>query len=410
MIGRRAGTWRSVLSLSIADLWGERVLAICTILALAAVMAPLIVLAGLRVGLFEGLRQTLLDNPHSREIVTISNRHFTPAFLQSLRSRQDVAFLGEKTRTLAASLLVEQPGRRGDGIWIELIPTGAGDPLLPEPMWLGPETPPGTVVLSAAAGARLHAEPGQVLVGRLGRTIDGAKQSIELPLRVHAIAPPSSFDRDAAFVPLSLAVFTEKYREPDVVAAIGLEALGVVTSSDFAGFRVYARRLEDVPALDASLRTQGIDVVSHAADVANILRIDRSLGLLFSIVAGLGGSGFMISLGAGFWASVDRKRVHLALLRFLGLSAAALSLLPVLQAVLLALAGASLAVAGAFGVAALINGAFAGVLAIDRPLCVINGPITAGAVLVAIGGAGVVASIAGYRASRVEPWEGVTPP
>lgn len=410
MTGTLPNTWRTVLRLASADLWTEWVLALCMVLALSAVMAPLIVLAGLRAGVIEGLRQTLLEDPHAREIQTVANRRFDTALLNAIAKRPDVAFLVPKTRTLAATLLVEPPGQPANAVRLELIPTAPHDPLLPAAV-TKPAGPPNlAIVLSAAAAARLHASVGQPLSGRLGRLIGGERQSIALPLTVAAIAPPSAFGRDGAFVTLDLAVFVENYQEGDIGPPADPADIRPAPQRDFPGFRLYARRLEDLPALDAFLRGQDIDIVSRAGDVAGLLQIDRSLGLLFSMVAGLGGVGFLVSLGAGLWANVDRKRMPLALLRFLGLSAAALSLFPLAQACLLAALGAAAAVTGALLAEQAINGMFAGTLAFGRPLCAISPVLASAAAVIAIAGAAIVATAAGWRAAKVEPWEGVMPP
>ena len=60
--------------------------------------------------------------------------------------------------------------------------------------------------------------------------------------------------------------------------------------------------------------------------------------------------------------------------------------------------------------AAVINRLFAGTLALDRPLCLITPDLAAGAAGLTLAGAVLVAAIAGTRAARVEPWEGVSTP
>jgi putative ABC transport system permease protein len=177
----------------------------------------------------------------------------------------------------------------------------------------------------------------------------------------------------------------------------------------YAGFRLYADRLESVPALDGYLRGQEhVDVVSRAGDVAVLMRIDRNLAVLFIVVSGLGASGFLISLGAGLWANVERKRASLALLRFLGLGTNSLRLFPVIQAALLAVTGSLLALLGALATAWIINVQFAGVLALDRTLCIISPALAAMAVGATLLGAVLVAGVAGTHAASVEAWEGVT--
>lgn len=397
--------WAMAIRLAMADLLAEKLLAACTVLALAAVLAPLLILAGLRAGVVQGLRELLLEDPRAREVATAANRSFDAALLARLAARPDVAFLAPRTRTLAASLLVERPEAPGAGTRVELIPTAPGDPLLPE-------GPGGTdhIVLSASAAARLRVGAGNALSGRLARVLDGRRDSVALALTVQAVAPPSAFPRDAAFVPLALAVMVEDFQDGRIGPPGSIAALALPNRNDYAGFRLYARRLEDVPALDAALRAEGIEVVSRAADVSGLLRVDRNLGLLFGVVAGLGGAGFLVSLGAGLWANVERKRVPLAQLRFLGLRAGALRVFPVAQAAAVAALGVVAALAAALGAAGVVNRAFAGTLALDRPLCLITPGLAAAAAGVTLAGAALVAAAAGTRAARVEPWEGVSTP
>jgi putative ABC transport system permease protein len=393
-----------VLRLAIADLWAERVLALCTLVGLSAVLAPLMVLAGLRAGVIEGLRQSLLQNPHAREVTTLANRAFPASVLQALRARPDIAFVAPKTRTLNAELLMEKPGHRGEGARLELIPSAPGDPLLPQAPQRSDRP-----VLSAAAAARLGVAEGDVLVAHLARIIDGQQQVALLPLTVQAVAPPSAFDREGAFVTVPFAVMVADFIDRKIPAPVSVTSLTVPTDAVYAGFRLYADRLDDVPTLDGYLRQhEHIDVVSHAGDVANMMRIDRNLGVLFALVAGLGGTGFLVSLGAGLWANVERKHHALALLRFLGLRTQSLRLLPMTQAAILAIGGSAIAVIGAEATAWVINRQLAGTLALDRALCIISPALVLRAAGGTLLGALLVAAVAGTRAASVQAWDGVT--
>ena len=391
--------------LAVADLSAERMLALCSVLALAAVLTPLLILGGLRAGVIHGLREALLEDPRTREITTAANRTIDAAQLRQLAARPDVSFLAPRTRTLAASLLLERPGAPGAGTRVELLATAPGDPLLP----VAP-TRASRIVLSAAAAARLGVSAGDAVIGRLARVLNGRRDSVPLALEVQAVAPPSAFGREGAFVTLPLAVAVEDFQDGRIAAPGPLDALPPADRGDFAGFRLYAKRLEDVPSLDTALHAMGIEVVSHAGDVAGLLRIDRQLGLLYGLVAGLGGAGFLVSLGAGLWANVERKRAALAQLRFLGLSAGSLRLFPMVQAGLLSLLGVGLGAVAALAAGAVINHVFAGTLALDRDLCVIDGRLLLTAAAATLLGALLVSAAAGTRAGRVEPWEGVNTP
>lgn len=382
------------------DLLAEPIPVACFVVGLAATFAPLLVLAGLQHGIVRGLRQTLLEDPHTREIVTVANRSIPSATLDAIRASPSVAFLVPRVRTLAASVLVEVEAHPEQARRIELIPTAPGDPLLGA-------TVPRTdrdIVLSAAASAFLDAPAGTRLVARVARLIDGREDLVRLPLLVGSVAPYAVTAHDAGYVTLRFAAAVENFQEGS--ARFG--APDIPSAQSYAGFRAYARTLEQVPALDAALRQRGIDIASRAGDVAGLLALDRRLTVLFGLVASLGVAGFLVSLGSHLWASVERKRPALALLRFVGIRGVGLLLFPLSQSVILALAGGAIGCAGALAVAEVINVVFKGTLQGGRPLCVISPLLAAGAIVLALLGAAAAALFAGVRASRIEAWEGVT--
>ena len=167
------------------------------------------------------------------------------------------AFSCHVPRTLAASLLLQ--AEDGQQLRVELIPSAPSDPLLTD----GAPAAPDALVLSAGAAARLGATAGTTLSGRLARlTQDGGRQAVVLKLRVQSVAPPHAFAREGAFVTLALADFVEDYQDgrvgpPPQDFPRGSAALPRAERASYAGFRLYARRLEQVPALDAALRAQG---------------------------------------------------------------------------------------------------------------------------------------------------------
>jgi putative ABC transport system permease protein len=390
-----------------ADLWLERRLALCTVLGMAAVLAPLVVLAGLRAGVVEGVREALLQDPHAREILSGGNREYAAAELDRLRGRHDVGFLVPRLRWTIPDVVMWAADRADDEpVYLRLIASGRGDPLLQ------PGEEPASfnaVVLSAAAAAKLNVGRGAELLTRIDRSSrELGRETVELHLTVQAVAAPAAEASPAAFVTLGFATFKEDFQD-FVAAAPPLGSTPPARArASYAGFRLYARRLDDVPELDADLNRLGFDVNSQAASkVASLLAIDHGLGLLLMLVAALGGSGYLLALGATLWASVERKRSAFAVLRFLGMRTAALTALPVLQSIALAIFGAGLAVAAAAAAAAVINHLFAGSLGLDRPLCRITAMTAFGAVALTIAGSVLAAAAAGARLSRIEPWEGI---
>lgn len=388
------------------DLKSEPILSLCLVLGIVAVLAPLIVIAGLRSGVLTSIRQTLLEDPHAREIVNISNRSFTDKTLKELTARKDVEFLAPRTRTLAASLFMEKQNDPGSGRHIMLIPTAKGDPLLKNitPFIHNNQD----IILSASAANHLHLKKGDEVTAYLNRVLNGEKQQVQFALKVVGIASASITDQESAYVTLPLAIGIENYQDGLKSWSAQLKDLSVPSQSVYAGFRLYTHTINELPALDVYLRQSGIDIVSKAGDVEGLLSLDYRLSLLFICVASLGGVGLCISLGAGLWANTERKRKSLALLRFNGFSALDLILFPMVQAVILALAGAVIALGAAFGAGQLINVLFSSVLPQGHSLFLLNSWIILGSLGLTLLGGVIVSLLSGNRAAKIQPWEGVT--
>jgi putative ABC transport system permease protein len=387
------------LRLALADLRHRPVLALCAALGLAAVLAPLILLAGLREGVIGGLRAALLEDPRATEIVTIANRDIAEGTLAALAARGDVAFLVPRTRALSAAIQIEEaPGRFGR---VELLPSAPGDPLL---RGAGPGRA-GEVIVSASLARRLALAPGVMLVGVVGRVSGGERQVLRLALAVAGVAPPEAAPRDALFAAVPLLVTVEDFLD----GGLGEDAEPGDHAGPraFAGFRLHAARIESVPGLAAELAAQGLAVASRAEEVGALLRLDRDLALLFAILAGMGGAGYVVSLAVGMWAQVERQRRDLALLALFGLPRAARRAVPVVQAAAIGAGGAALGAALALAAEAALNAAFAGGVTGERPVSVISPAILGLAMVATCAGAMVSAAAGALRAAAIEPAEGL---
>ncbi|HYZ31829.1 MAG TPA: hypothetical protein VE684_06040, partial [Crenalkalicoccus sp.] len=342
-----------VAGLALRDLLHERTLSLCSAVGLAAVLAPLIVLFGLKHGVVEGLRAELIENPRSRMVVNAANRSFDAAFLARLAARPDVAFVIPRTRSLNTEARFERADRPGTVLRAELLATAPGDPLIPGLKRDGPRD----VIPSASFAARLGGlAPGTALTLRAIRDRSGQREVLFLRVTVSAVAPPSAFGRDGVFVDLRVLRLVDGFvdgtlppeaRPEDIAEAYG--------DQRFAGFRAHARRLEDVTAIDHALRREGVEVETQAEQVEGLLGLDRGLTILFALLAGLGGVGYLVSLGVGLYANVERKIAELSLLRLIGLGRGDLLAFTLLQAGAIALAGSALAGSAALAVAAAVN-------------------------------------------------------
>lgn len=392
---------RLAARLALADAAAEARLALATLFGIAAVLAPLIVLFGLKAGVIDSLREALVQNPRAREIVNQTNRTFDAAFFARLAARPDVAFVVPRTRTLAASGNFARSAQSLTTFRGELLATAAGDPLLG-----GRAAPLGrSAALSATLAERLGVSEGETIRLRVDRLIEGRRETLALDLAVAAVLPREAFPRDAAFVPLPLLLLVEDFQE----GTSHLPVLEVDPPPDparlYAGFRLHARRLEDVVALDRMFRAEGIEVASRADEVAGLLALDRALTMLFVALAALGGAGYAVSLAVALEASVARKRRALALLRLMGMPTRGLVAFPVTQAVVLAFGGALVAGAIALAVAVLVNRL--GVAVGEGPLARVAPNHLAVAAVLTVLGAVLASAFAAIRAAAIEPAEGL---
>jgi len=394
---------RLVAGLAFDDYRHEWVLSGCSVLALAAVLIPLLVLFGLRYGIIANLLDPLVENPRYREISPVTSGHFTPQWFETMRARDDVAFVVPRTRSLAATIRVRKPDSDvGRIVDVELIPSAAGDPVLGDEL----EAPDGlrTALLSASVAERLGAAAGDRVEGIVTRTRGGETETVRLPLEVAGIAPPAAFARDGLFVSGALLVAVEDFLDGRAVPELGW-AGSAARSADraFAGFRMYARTLDDVAVLRAHLLDQNIDVRTSVADISLVQTLDRNLGIVYWIIAGMAIAGYCLSFATSVWANVDRKRREFSVLRLIGFRTRDIVWFPIVQAAFTAAAAWVLACGAYFAVEALLNGLFAASIGGGEPVCRIRAWHLAFALVLTLVAATLAAAAGGYRVSQLEP-------
>ncbi|MBS1016966.1 ABC transporter permease family protein [Acetobacter persici] len=425
------------------DLIAEKTMAFCLVTGLTATVTPLLLLAGLRAGIVEGMREHLLKDPHMSEVASASNRSFSLSWLKQMQQNPDVLFLIPKTRTLAASVTITPKG--GDAFSsedAELVGTAPGDPLpgrdaikaefpLVSP-YADAASAPVPAIFSPVLASRMNVQVGDTVsmdVTRLG----GASQRVQVPLVVRAISARSATDRKLVFVPLGVAEATEVYRESDpalswdesVQKGLAREhtffkpadpqqspssaSIQPRTGEDsWPGFRMYASTLENVSILDKVLTGQRVTITDAAGQVEDVLRLDSQTRTLMMLLGVFSIGGFLMTLGSGIWASVERKQFMLATVRFLGVPFP--ELFPVLQAEFLAITSIALALSLANGAALVLNHLFENALPDHHPICLISWTLSLEASVLTALAALLAASIAAWKTSRLQPWDGVCSP
>ncbi len=398
------GSWRKVFRLASRDYAHEWLMSGCFVLALAAVLGPMMVLFGLKFGIVGAMVDQLIEDPVNREVRPVGSGYYDQAWLENVRARPDVAFLVPRTRSIAATIeLGSQHSSRI--VSVELMASDHGDPLLPPDSSL----PEGTtrLVLSQSAAEKLDVAPGDKLDGSLARRFRGKLERVHLPLRVAAVAPARSFSRDGAFVSLTLLEALEDFRDGRAVPDLGWEGESADTSRTYPGFRLYARTIYDVAGLRDAFAKLNVDVHTRSAEIELVQRMNRNLTVIYWAIAIVGLVGFSLSLGASLWANIDRKRKELSVLRLVGFRTADIVWFPMVQALFTAVLGWVLAVAIYLVTALVINDMMAAQLETGQQVCRLLPWHYAIALLLTCTAAVLAAGLAGLRSARVEPSNGL---
>jgi putative ABC transport system permease protein len=398
--------WRQTCVLAWRDFLHEWRVSLCLVLALAAVLAPLLVLFGLKSGIVTTMSERLKADPRNLEITLRGHYRLEPEWFRQLAARPDVRFLVPRTRLLAATLSLKTAAG-ASLLDVDMIPTAAGDPLLGAD--LRPVEGLTEILLTKTAAGKLNARVGDRLTATVSRRLGDQAQAVQVRLTIAGIVSESAFGRDAVFVSLPLLVATEDYRDGYAVAELGAgDGRGERPAvRSFASMRLYASQLDDVAPLAEWLRGQGLEVVTRAKDIETVKAIDRVLTFVFVILASIGVIGYLLSLATSLWANVDRKRREIALLRLIGLGTAPVVGFPVIQAALVATGGVVLAAAVYVAVAAAFNAAFASELNREEFVCRLTLSDGVAAAFLTLGFALIASMVGGYRAAKIDPAEGL---
>jgi len=395
--------------LALDDLWHDRRTTLALVFTVSAIVAPLLLLFGLKVGVIGALRAALLADPKTLEIVVYGNNRLPRAWFDKYLDRPEVGFLLPKTRTINATLdLVRDAAHFLEAV--EVVPTAPGDPLLPADMPVPAQ--PTEVLLTATAARKLgldlgaeraaaeFSEPLTAIVKR-----EGARAAV--PLSVIGILPESRLPADAVFTTLDLLVGAEDYRDGlrDDLPVVASDPRPSARRSHFNNARVYAANLDAVEVLAHEMRADGVEIRTQADRIVAVRALDRVLSFVFAVIALIASAGGAVALGGALWVDVERKRRDLALLRLVGVDNRSLVLMPIVQGLVIAAAGFLLAY-GLYGLGAAAFNQVLGTQLADRGyVCRLDLASTAIAALACLGTAVLAAGAGGYRAGRVDAAE-----
>ena len=245
-------------------------------------------------------------------------------------------------------------------------------PLWPSPTWQAIMPPEN--LWNAKAWSDLDKTPGAVLVSPknanlFAKNIALAKFStptgtyLNIPLKVishNAVADDVAFvapgligkinllfERPLLLMPESGEKIIEQEGQTEVEIILGRQ--------NYSRFRMYAKSLDAVASLAKALEDTGIIVKTRSADIERVKRMDKYLSLVLGLIAGAAMVGGVICLLASLYASVERKRRSLAVLRLLGIHGISLCAFPLTAGLIMTASGIGLSLLMFHGIGSYIN-------------------------------------------------------
>ena len=334
--------------LALTDWRYEAALSLCAVLALASMLAPLLVLQGVKNGVVESMREKLLQDPAVLVIMPAgsgSEGTFSPDFIEELRLLPGVRFAIGRTRDIATDISLDSPTAHRS---VQMEPCARGEPVLEHYRLAVPQD--GKVpelVLSAKAAQVLGVQDGAMLSASLGRrTPEGRLESVVLEFRVSGVLPESASNRVLGFLPLQVLQDIQDYR--DYLAAPDRGWTGNPRGEGerkFASFRLYAQDLDAVEGLAAALDARHVEARTRAREIAGIRELAGAISRVILIISLAVGTGFAAFTLSSVQGAVRRKDRMLGMLRLLGFSRVSLLCYPLAQTLCTAACG--IVVAGA---------------------------------------------------------------
>ena len=374
----------------------------CITSSLIAVIAPLLLLFGLKFGIVSQLQDELASDPRNLEIKMLSSGSYTEEWITKLREMDEVGFAIGQTRSLnTLADIIKDKSHFIENV--EVIPTAKGDPLLGDLQLKNNHE----VILTTEAARQLAVTKGAIVHLRVMRQLNEHRERGDKQLKVAGVLPPTYFNRSAIFVPESLLLLLEHFRDGYISQELGIKT-GIETDFKeiiFSKARLYASNIDVVAKLDRWLKEQRIETMSRQAEIENIKSINRVLGLIFNTIAITALIGCISSLIGSFLANVDRKRKNIAVLRLLGFTGPSVGFFIIIQGLIITaiayLGGYSFYLVGS----EIFNQTLANNQSTEHMVCQITMAHSVIAFVISLIIATTVASIGAYRAIAIQPAE-----
>lgn len=330
-----------VVGLAFRDLLRERIFLVCNAAVLAGVLVPLLVLFGVKNGIYDALIGRLLNNPSTLLIETSGNSAFTEENVLEVQSWDQTEYVTAKTRQMFESVNVQRNGEMGISDAV-LVSSGTGDPTLPA----GLELDRWDVAIDSNLARQRQIAAGDSV--RIFTQAEGRPRQLMLPLNVVVVLPDERAQGRSIFANIEVLELVEAFLD-----GYALPEHNITEGEDFStrnpvfsGLRVFARDINELAELRSRIEQEfAIKTRSEVAQVSRVIALGDNFDLALQLTASVAGVGLASALIFGFWREVVRKEHTLAALALMGIGPNRLWIFPVTQAVLSGIAGLALSFA-----------------------------------------------------------------
>jgi putative ABC transport system permease protein len=199
-----------VLWLAMKDLWHEKLITINLILGTAAIIAPLLILFGIKFGTIATMTNRLVNDPKNLEIRPLSSRSYTPSWFEAVKKNAKIDFIIPMTRQLSSSVMIETLSSKKT-VTADLVSTQKGDPLLLQNGGVIPDKK--SCVINYSLAEELGLKKGDMLKCSVTRYIKRKMQKDTIVLKVAAVLSPRAGFIKSIYVPLEIVENIEKYKD-----------------------------------------------------------------------------------------------------------------------------------------------------------------------------------------------------
>ena len=264
-----------IAELALRDLIRDRFFLFCNVAVMVGILVPLLVLFGVKNGVYSALIGDMLADPANLQIDTAGNATLSEAEIAPLRDWPEIAFLTPRVRSQFDYMNVRAKGGRRFRTAL-VLPSGEGDPTLPPGTALAVDT----VVLSAQLAKQLEVQAGDT-IQMISQAEDRPRQLL-LEKTVGLVLAETAVAGRAVMAPFEtldlIEAFYDSYSLPEynIVGTKPLESRVAV----YSGLRVYARSLEGLAPLQTRMENElGLSTTARTRDVESLLGLGRKLNL-----------------------------------------------------------------------------------------------------------------------------------